>query len=881
MQRRTIGTALAVLALGGAVLCARPAAAYVEAPFTLGKIIADSSNVLLMAVETVDKQKNLIVFRKLRDIKGKHPGETIKHAIEQRGFHPREWQTVMAWAEVGKTAVFFHNGGAGEVCIDNYWYQVYAGDWWGMSHAEPYFLRSFAGKPDKCAAAVTAMLAGQEVIVPCMADGDKNALQTRAGRMMRMKAGLQIVEYNLQRDFVDWGAGADEFRPVADMPGFSHIIALNRLGLGCTGAAPADINGDGKLDLCLFGEQRVSVLQNTGGAFDEIRLPTEIGARSASWADFDGDGKLDLLIASPAGLRLFRNAGKQFEDISSGLPEVAAIAAAWIDQDGDRRPDIVLAGPYGGLRLLRNRGAAPGAPAAPQLGKWYFIGPFDNTDRRGITTPWPPEREINLAAQYAGKGNEKIGWREGNFPDGQQHNLRLFKPEHCVQSVVYLYREIQTTGSVELPVTLGSDECLAVWLNGRRVYQETVYHPFSQDQVSLRLRLQPGKNTLLLKVCQGEGDWSFAFNPKPQPAISAPLFDDVSDAAGLGEKGAAAGLIGDRLLVGDVNGDGRADILFCAGTGTLLLNSGGKFVEQKDSGISFATGGVTPALGDFNGDGQLDLVVPQKTGCRLFRNAGGRFTEVTAATRDLAAIAGDARTAVWADFLGRGKPDLLVGCLRGPNRYLRNNGDGSFSDATESVGLLFRVYNTGAVAVCDLNNDKVPDVVFNNEGQEAVALLTNGTWFQQESARLAEATRKTAAAPVVPPSVGKEPEVAPKPSVEPTMAAEQPAQGGTKNEPPAPPVAPPASGAIVSGSIDSLPATVARPEQAASLASKPAERPSVPPAATETAAQPVEEAAAAPRPSVTAWAVVPIACAAAIFLAWGLQRRRRNGDSED
>jgi hypothetical protein len=57
----------------------------------------------------------------------------------------------MAWAEVGQTALFFHNGGAGECCIQNYWYQVYAGEWWAMSHAEPYLLRSFAGRPERLA----------------------------------------------------------------------------------------------------------------------------------------------------------------------------------------------------------------------------------------------------------------------------------------------------------------------------------------------------------------------------------------------------------------------------------------------------------------------------------------------------------------------------------------------------------------------------------------------------------------------------------------------------------------------------------------------------------------------------------------------------------
>ena len=73
----------------------------------------------------------------------------------------------MDWAEPGKTAVFFHNGGASETCIGNWWYQAYGGgEWWNHSHGEPFLLRSFAGQPEKLAAHRRSMLAGQEVLPP-------------------------------------------------------------------------------------------------------------------------------------------------------------------------------------------------------------------------------------------------------------------------------------------------------------------------------------------------------------------------------------------------------------------------------------------------------------------------------------------------------------------------------------------------------------------------------------------------------------------------------------------------------------------------------------------------------------------------------------------
>ena len=115
-----------------------------------------------MRVEAVDQEKNLIIYRKVQDIKGKHPTDVIKHNIGRGGLRPNEWKPQMDWAEPGKMAVFFHNGGASETCIGNCWYQAYAGgEWWNHSHAEPFLLRSFAGRPRSWPAIVTRHAGGQ------------------------------------------------------------------------------------------------------------------------------------------------------------------------------------------------------------------------------------------------------------------------------------------------------------------------------------------------------------------------------------------------------------------------------------------------------------------------------------------------------------------------------------------------------------------------------------------------------------------------------------------------------------------------------------------------------------------------------------------------
>ena len=706
---------------------------YVEAPFPLGKIVAQSQTIVLMRVEKVNREKNLIVFQKVRDLKGRHPEPTIKHDIGRRGFHEREWKNIMAWAQPGRMAVFFYTGGASETYIDKYWYQTTKGAWWRMTHAEPFLLRSFAGRPLKLAAIVTEMLAGREVVVPCMRDGDKKALQLRTARLQRMKASLRIQDYNPKRDFAGWGA--EEFAPVAGMGGFTHLASLDRLGPGVSGVATTDLNADGRPDLCLFGAGRLSLLKNEGGVLNPVDLPLVGGARAAAWSDHNRTGRPDLLLATPTGPRLLQNHGKSFEDITAGLPRQGyynVTAAAWIDYDHDKKPDILLADGFRGLRLYRNLGVVLAAPRKPIIGPWYYIGPFDNTGGRGFDVVHPPEQGIDFSKSYRGKDGETACWSAGNFPDGKVNDLRLFRPGNGENAVVYLYREFDFARAAELPVSLAGDDTLTVWLNGKKVFSRKTPLGATPGQARLKLRLLPGKNTLLVKVCQGGGGWAFHFAAGKATTIVPPLFEDVSDKVGLGTAGVGGAAKGYHLAVADVNGDGTDDVLYSAGQSAapiLAINKAGRFVLAAGSGLSYRPGRGAPAFGDFNGDGRVDLFVPQRGTSKLFRGDGrGRFTDVTAASGALAKLSAYATCGAWADFARTGRADLFIGCIKGPNRYLRNNGDGTFTDATERIGLHQWVFNTRGLAVMDINKDGMLDVVFNNDGQRSVALLGNPAW---------------------------------------------------------------------------------------------------------------------------------------------------------
>jgi hypothetical protein len=722
----------AIIALAGAVCVIPRSHAYIEAPMSFGAVIAQSSNIVLMRVESVDREKNLIIYRKVKDIKGVHPQELIKHNIGRGGLRPNEWKPQMDWAEPGRMACFFHNGGASETCIGTWWYQAYGGgDWWNHSHAEPFLLRSYAGPPEKLVALIGQVLEGKEVVVPCMVDGNKEDLHNRKAKIQRLKVSLKLQDYNPKRDFVGWGG--EDFRRIGGMPGFTHISALPRVDPEAQAISAADYDGDGKTDLCLVGGGRVVLMQNNGDSLSENFLPGIPGARAAVWADYNGDARPDLLLATPGGPRLFTNLGGGFRDDSHLLPAApptSVTAAAWLDHDADGKPDLLLAHGYQGLRLYRNVGLqAPPAPAAPKFGAWHYLGPLDNTGMRGFDTPHPCETKLDLKAVYEGKDKEKIAWKEAKFADGAVNNLALFKPQHNVNAAVYLYRTIEVASAMELPISLGSDDTLTVWLNGQKVLANNVYRAAAPDQDRVNLQLKAGKNDLLLKVCQGEGEWAFYFQAEKAlaPVPKGIAFVDVSTGAGLGPDGAAAGAKSDALTVSDLDGDGRVDFIY--GSQLFLNRKDGKgttFAEVRDAGLKFTPGRISPMLGDFNGDGHPDLFVAQKGACLLFQNDGrGRFVDVTAKAGDLRQPLGWATSAAAGDFDNDGKLDIVVGCLKTGNRFFRNNGDGTFADATDKLGLEQKIFNTQAVSLLDLNGDGGLDAIFNNEGQDSVVLLGN------------------------------------------------------------------------------------------------------------------------------------------------------------
>ena len=170
-------------------------------------------------------------------------------------------------------------------------------------------------------------------------------------------------------------------------------------------------------------------------------------------------------------------------------------------------------------------------------------------------------------------------------------------------------------------------------------------------------------------------------------ATTSIRFSDVTAAAGIdfvhatgafGEKWMPE-TMGSGVIVLDYDGDRWPDLFFVNGTGwegraedrgatsMLLRNLGdGTFSDvTAAAGLARPIYGMGGAAADYDGDGDADLYVTAVGDNRLYRNDGGRFTDVTRATgtEGNAPDAADpawSTAAAWFDADGDGWLDLLV-----------------------------------------------------------------------------------------------------------------------------------------------------------------------------------------------------------------------------
>jgi hypothetical protein len=399
--------------------------------------------------------------------------------------------------------------------------------------------------------------------------------------------------------------------------------------------------------------------------------------------DADGDGRLDLFFANGAGgetfdkttprfwNRLYRNDGEwRFTDVTEragvkGRTYAMGAAAADFDNDGDQ--DLFVAG-VGRNELFRNNGDGTfseiGEAAGVAKATWSVAAAWLDYDRDGLLDLF--------VVNY-------LQWSSGpqRYCGDRTRDLRVYcHPKYFEGLPNTLYRNRgdgtfeDVTARTGLATVVGKGMSVAAAdldLDGWTDLYVT------NDAVPSALLRNTGKGT----------------------------FEELGLLAGVALPGHGRPVSAMGVDVGDVDADGRPDLIVSALAGEtfpIYRNEGGG--SFRDAGVTSGLGALTVrrsgwgvAFGDFDNDGALDLftanshvndrvdqfeAVPYLEPNRIYRNTGGgRFIDVSATAGDEFQKPAAHRGAVAADLDGDGRLDVVTTALGTPAAIWRNVSPGA------------------------------------------------------------------------------------------------------------------------------------------------------------------------------------------------------------
>ncbi len=223
--------------------------------------------------------------------------------------------------------------------------------------------------------------------------------------------------------------------------GFTNVLSdersiTNRNFLSGSGVACGDVDGDGRPDLYFCGLESANRLyRNLGNwKFEDITEASGVAcpaqdSTGAAFADVDGDGDLDLLVNSlGGGTRLFLNDGHgKFTEATdaAGLRTksgATSLALADVDGDGDLdlyvanfRPTTILDQPSARYSMRQENGRAvvaalDGRPVTdPDLADRFLLGPNGDVMETG---------QVDVLWINDGRGHfTSSSWTDGTFVD--------------------------------------------------------------------------------------------------------------------------------------------------------------------------------------------------------------------------------------------------------------------------------------------------------------------------------------------------------------------------------------------------------------------------------------------------------------------------------
>ena len=460
-------------------------------------------------------------------------------------------------------------------------------------------------------------------------------------------------------------------------------------GQGPRGIAAADVNRDGKTDLVYsaFVTGAVQVLAGNGaGGFANgaVYTSTTLQPQGIVAADFNHDGSVDVAVAyaGAAALRiLYGDGGTRFTARSiSGEVNLNVVATGDFDRDG--WVDLAAAS-TANSKVAIYRGGSTGFVRT----SGYIVG----SSPRGIAIG-DVNGDGRVDVVTANRASSTVSVLLGS---AAQPGTLLAHQDVAAGSGSRAAAIGDFDGDGRLDVATGNEFAASVTVLSNRTFGEAPGFAFQREAVNRA-------ESFAEFVARG-----------PAVALPAKSFDD------------------DDVAVGDINGDGRADITYASWfpntVGTRLADGSGGFVTAPattwpDFVLGFA-------IGDINRDGRPDFISTTsspRAGGYLLEVGLGRGDGTFAPPTVTVPLPSYAPAVAVADVNRDGTLDAVV--MFSGNRNDAPSeahvwlGDGNGALAETSIGAAFVTSLGVRFEIADINRDGFVDIVAFENHQMAVAL---------------------------------------------------------------------------------------------------------------------------------------------------------------
>jgi hypothetical protein len=187
-----------------------------------------------------------------------------------------------------------------------------------------------------------------------------------------------------------------------------------------------------------------------------------------------------------------------------------------------------------------------------------------------------------------------------------------------------------------------------------------------------------------------------------------------------------------NIAMADLNGDGKIDMVTVDGNAhsvSVFKNTtpaGGTISFSARQVISAGTGPRGIALGDLDGDGRPDMVIcdPSANQLLIFRNTSVPDT-ITFSEIATYPAGNYPQSAAIADLDGDGKPELIISDSGGNNVYVYRNLSSPGTISLAAPVILRAGGGPSSIAIADINGDGKPDITLADATSNAASVLEN------------------------------------------------------------------------------------------------------------------------------------------------------------